>query len=246
MNNARKPRFYHPHPIQVETYIELESDAAQHISRVLRMNVDEAILLFDNQGGEYLGILKNITPKATQVYISEHFDHHNESCLKLHLAQSLVRADRMDLIIQKATELGVYEITPLITTRSIIKLDQKTLTKKMQHWSNIIISAAQQCGRTQLPILNQAVKLNSFLKTPFEGINIYFDPTETDSLKSITPPPKAARLLVGPESGLDDNEIKLALDHQFKGYTLGPRVLRTETAAIAAVSALQVLYGDLA
>jgi 16S rRNA (uracil1498-N3)-methyltransferase len=127
----------------------------------------------------------------------------------------------------------------------MIKLDKKQLDKKMQHWSNIMISAAQQCGRTYLPILNAPLSLEKFLSTPFMGANVGFDLSATTSLKSIKPTPHAIRLLIGPESGFDEQEIKLATKYQFEFYTLGPRVLRAETASIAALSALQLLYGDL-
>lgn len=243
MSNARKPRLYHPHNLQIESLIQLEPEAAQHITRVLRMNIGEEVILFDNRGGEYLGVIQNIKNK-TEIYITHFFDCNRESPLKLHLGQSLARADRMDFIIQKATELGVDCITPLITARSMIKLDGKALDKKMQHWSNIIISAAQQCGRTHLPTLHLPIRLSAFVSPPFEGLNICFDPMASASLKSLLPS-TAIRLLIGPESGLDESEMNLAMHHHFSAYTLGPRVLRTETASIAALCALQLLHGDL-
>jgi 16S rRNA (uracil1498-N3)-methyltransferase len=244
MTAPRKPRFYHPHPLEIGQVIILESESATHVTRVLRMQIGDALILFNNQGGEYTGIIKH-TKNKTEVEISEYHERNCESPLHLHLGQSLTRNDRMDFIIQKATELGVQHITPLMTVRSMIKLDKKQLDKKMQHWSNIMISAAQQCGRTHLPILNLPLTLEKFLSTSFIGANIGFDLRATASLKSITPAPQAIRLLIGPESGFDEQEIKLATEHQFEFYTLGPRVLRAETASITAISALQVLYGDL-
>lgn len=241
---TRKPRLYHPYPIAIGDQIILSPQAAQHITRVLRMKVGEEVILFNNQGGEYNGIIKQIKNK-TEIYIQEYCDNSRESPLKIHLGQSLVRHDRMDFIIQKATELGVHEITPLITALSIIKLEGKSLEKKYQHWFNIIVSAGQQCGRTQLPVLNAPLLFQTFVSLPFDGAQIGFDLNSKLSLKSLSPTPNALRILLGPESGFDKAEIALAMHHQFKFYTLGPRTLRAETASIAAVSALQLLYGDL-
>lgn len=244
MSTTRRPRIYHPHDLMINTTIYLESEAAQHITHVLRMKINEELILFNNQEGEYLGTIKNIA-KKTEIQIIQYFDRNLESPLIIHLGQSLARGDRMDFIIQKATELGVNHITPLITARSMVKLDKKQLNKKIQHWTNIAISAAQQCGRTHLPIINLPLPFQKFVTVPFEGNNILFDPESNTSIKSILPNPKSIRVLIGPESGFNDSEIALAKNNQFKTYTLGPRILRTETASITALCALQLLYGDL-
>ena len=244
MNIPRKPRLYYLHPLNIGQIISLEPQAAQHITRVLRMQVGEEVILFNNLGGEYTGIIKEIK-KKTDIEVCEYHERNSESPLQLHLGQSLVRSDRMDFIIQKATELGVHHITPLVTMRSMIKLDKKQLEKKIQHWSNIMISAAQQCGRTHLPTLNLPMPFQQFVSTPFMGANIAFDLSATASLKSITPNPSAIRVLIGPESGFDESEMTFMTTHKFELYTLGPRVLRTETASIAALCSLQLLYGDL-
>lgn len=245
MNTARKPRFYHPHSLEIGCPTTLSGESAQHITRVLRMKIGEAIILFNEQGGEYEGVIIAIEKNHITLLIQAHFQIERESALKLHLGQSLLRNDKMDFVIQKATELGVREITPLITTRSIIKLDAKSLEKKLNHWTNIIISAAQQCGRTQLPILNRPLPFQQFVASPFEGMNIGFCPLSSHSLKSIASQPTTIRLIVGPESGFEDLEMSLATQHNFTPYRLGPRVLRAETATITALSALQSLFGDL-
>ncbi len=244
MNTIRRPRIYHSQDLAINTNIYLESEAAQHITRVLRMQINDEIILFNNQGGEYLGSIKNIA-KKTEIQIIQYFDRTVESPLVIHLGQSLARGDRMDLVIQKATELGTTHITPLITARSMIKLDEKQLHKKLQHWINITISAAQQCGRTHLPIINTPISFQKFIMIPFEGNNILFDPNASLCLQSLTLHNKAIRVLIGPESGFTENEILLAKQNQFETYTLGPRVLRTETASITVLSALQLLHGDL-
>lgn len=244
MNAPRRPRIYHPQDLAINTNIYLESEAAAHITRVLRMKLNDEIILFNNQGGEYLGSIQNIG-KKTEIQIIQYFDRNIESPLTLHLGQSLARGDRMDFVIQKATELGVTHITPLITARSMVKLDEKQVHKKLQHWINIAISATQQCGRTHVPIINSPIALQKFIMLPFEGNNILFDPASLISLKSLTLHSKAIRVLIGPESGFNEDEILLAKNNQFETYTLGPRVLRTETASITALSALQLLHGDL-
>jgi len=183
------------------------------------------------------------------MYISEYIPTDIESPLKIHLIQSIVRADKMDFIMQKATELGVDAITPILSTHCIVKLDKldkKAIDKKMQHWSNIIISAAQQCGRTRLPVLHIPELFSVYINTPFEGNNIIFEPRAQQSIHRLPAHPnKKMRILLGPESGFTENELQLARDNQFESYSLGPRILRAETASLSALAVLQVLYGDL-
>jgi 16S rRNA (uracil1498-N3)-methyltransferase len=204
---------------------------------------EEEIILFNGQGGEYPAKLF-ITKKQATVHILGFTDINREGTLKIHLAQGLARGDRMDFIVQKATELGVTSITPLFTKNCAVKLDEMRATKRLQHWQNIAISAAEQCGRTTLPLLFAPMTFTEWVKQPFAGLSIVFDINSQTSLKTLKQPSQL-RVAIGPESGWDNHENALMISQGFLSASLGPRILRTETASIAALSIIQGLFGDL-
>jgi 16S rRNA (uracil1498-N3)-methyltransferase len=214
--------------------------------RVLRLGVGAAITLFDGAGGEYAARIEALRKDAVLVEVGAHALVERESPLAVTLAQGVSRGERMDWVIQKATELGVRRIVPLITQRSVVRLDARQAQKKSQHWRGISIAACEQCGRTRLPELASAVDLQEFLGSAAreEAHRLVLSPTGSLRIGEMKALQKLI-LLIGPEGGLAPEEVDAALAQGFVAVRLGPRILRTETAAIAALAALQQAFGDL-
>lgn len=238
------PRVFCAFPLATAQSITLDNTAEHYLLNVLRLKNQSAVILFDGVGGEYSATL-SIIGKKVHAHIHAFIATQREALLSLHLGQTLVRGDRMDWVIQKATELGVHQLTPLLTAHCAVKLDEARSKKRLHHWQQIAISASEQCGRTQLPIIHPPLPLQEWVKQNNHVLSLIFEPTSHCSLKNI-PPAKAIRLAIGPESGWSHQEIALMQENGFMCCSLGPRILRTETAAITAISLLQGLYGDLA
>jgi len=224
----------------------ISGNAANHIARVLRLGVGDAVTLFDGRGGEYASRIEALKKDAVEVAVGEHTAIERESKLTLTLAQGISRGERMDLVMQKATELGVQRIVPLITKRSVVRLDPGQAQKKLQHWRGIVIASCEQCGRNRLPELAAPRDLHEFLGNDAEtkATRVLLSPLGTLRIADLEPAQKLT-VLIGPEGGLAPEEIEGALARGFIGVQLGPRILRTETAAIAALAALQQAFGDL-
>lgn len=237
------PRIYYPHPFSIGDEIEFDKESSHYFLNVLRLKPQEEIILFNGQDGEFKAEFIPLK-KIAHAKIMSFAAINREPSFALHLGQAIARGDRMDLVIQKATELGVSEITPLLTRKCNIKLDEVNSPKKMQHWQRIIISACEQSGRTALPLLHPPRPLTDWAAQPFSGCSLLFDLNGSQSLKNISKP-TAIRLAIGPESGWTSEENSLLLTKGFEACTLGPRVLRTETAGLAAISILQGLFGDV-
>jgi 16S rRNA (uracil1498-N3)-methyltransferase len=220
--------------------------AANHMMRVLRLAVGAAITLFDGAGGEYAARIESLRKDAVRVEVGAHAAIERESPLDVTLAQGVSRGERMDWVIQKATELGVQRIVPLITARSVVRLDAHQAPKKLQHWRGIAISACEQCGRNRLPELAAPMDLLDFLggDAPGNAMRLVLSPAGNLRIGAIKPVQKIT-LLIGPEGGLAPDEAEAAITRGFAAVQLGPRILRTETAAIAALAALQQQFGDL-
>jgi 16S rRNA (uracil1498-N3)-methyltransferase len=240
------PRIYYPHPLLINEIITFDKTTSHYLTQVLRLKNDASVILFNGEGGEYLAKYHAVkkSGRETQVLVLSFQEANRESSLALHLGQGLVRGDRMDLVIQKATELGATSITPLISKHCAVKLDEERASKRLSHWQNIAISAAEQSGRTQLPIIHPPISLAEWVKQDFHGTSLLFEPTSPLGLKNIVSN-QAIRLAIGPESGWDITEVNLMTTHQFTACRLGPRIFRTETAGIVALSILQGLFGDL-
>ena len=243
----RTPRIYVEVPSFVlNTEVTLNKEQTHYLSRVLRLKPLQLVTLFNGQNHyEYSAKIKEIQKNAIVLDIIDSKQVFNESPLSIHLGQAISKGEKLDLVIQKATELGVQEITPLITHRSECK--KSNLDKKHAHWIKIAISAAEQCGRTKILNVHAPTNFEQWL-TQKTSIGITLDPTA--SLRLIQnlftqSPPKNIQLLIGPEGGLTPEEIKLSQQHNFKSVSLGNRILRTETAPLAAISILQNLWGDL-
>lgn len=225
--------------------LALPDDAFRHWVQVLRARLGDSVVLFNGRGGEYLASLKELNRRDARVAIECHVDVDRESALQLMLAQSVSKGDRMDYTLQKAVELGVSSIQPLISERSVVKLDAERWASKLEHWQGVVIAACEQSGRTRLPRLLPILKLQTWLDQPLDvGAKLTLAPTASAAFRDL-PRQASACLLVGPEGGLGDAEIAHSERSGFSPVRLGPRVLRTETAGVAALSAMQALWGDL-
>lgn len=239
----RIPRVYCPISLALNTPITLSDNAAHYLGKVLRMSAGRPIVVFNGEGGEYSGTISDVSKKQVQV-ILEHFDDlERESPLAIELAVGLSRGERWDFVLQKATELGVTRIVPLATERGEVKLKGDRLDKKWQHWQQIIISACEQCQRNRIPELAPVTTVADYLDKAHAEQKFVLHHRDNQGLPASLSPSSAA-LLIGPEGGLSDAEIAAARTAGFNPLTLGPRVMRTETAPIAAISVLQYQWGD--
>lgn len=240
----RIPRIHTGQLLQAESTFDLEPGPSQHLSRALRMQQGSALVLFDGRGGQYPATISCIDKKRVSVTTGEHHDVEVESPLSVHLGIAVSRGERMDWVVQKATELGATQITPLLTERSEVKLKGERMKKKQDHWQQIAISACEQCGRNRVPVINALQPLSPWLAECEANLRLVLH-HRADTLPGQEHSPKTVALLIGPEGGLSDNEILLAQQQAFQSLRLGARVLRTETAPLAALSILQARWGDM-
>lgn len=231
--------------LSTDQILTLPEEASRHLVQVLRLREGDDFVLFNGQGGEYEAVLHHVAKREVQARIGRYDAVSRESLLPLTLAQCVSKGDRMDYTLQKAVELGVSAIVPLLSERSVVKLDAERWAKKMEHWRGIIISACEQSGRTRIPSLRTPLALDHWLNEAADSaLKLTLAPTARRSLRGIDPNQQPVLLLVGPEGGLSDAEIHLAERQGFDAVTLGPRILRTETAGVAALAAIQALWGD--
>jgi len=241
----RISRIYHPERLHVDLEIELASQSAIHLTRVLRCKEQDELILFNGNGSEYPAVITSINRNHVWVKVLSHHDSNNESPLTITLVQAISKGERMDYTIQKAVELGVNTIIPLITERSL-NLKSDRVEKKLTHWKGIAISACEQCGRNIIPAITTPVLLNNWLNDSNEDeLNLMLAPSAGKHLNNITYSQENITLLIGPEGGLSGNEITQCLDHGLTGIQMGPRILRTETAAVTSLSIIQYNWGDL-
>ena len=226
----------------------LEGDRARYLGRVLRLAVGDDVSVFNGEGGEWSAGIDAMTKSTVTLSIGAQAESETESALKIHLVQGISRGERMDFVVQKATELGVKRITPLLTEYGVVKLDAARAEKRRDHWQNIAVSACEQSGRTRLPLIDTPMALKDwFGNKPTEvDAELILAPGAPASLASIAAPETKVCVLIGPEGGFSHTEYEDADVAGFRAVSLGPRVLRTETAAIAALTAMQTLWGDLA
>jgi 16S rRNA (uracil1498-N3)-methyltransferase len=242
----RVTRVFVEEPLATGREQQLGTAAAAHVSRVLRLRTGDELTLFDGRGGEYAATIIAASRTAVRVRVREHRPIERESPLRITLVQGISRGERMDWVIQKATELGVAAIVPAVTEHSVVKLNASQARKKHEHWYAIAVSACEQSGRNRLPELSFPRALRQWLaEAPRNGSRVLLDPSAERGLATIGRV-AALTLLIGPEGGLAAGERELAVKQGFLSMRVGPRVLRTETAAIAAISALQAMFGDAA
>jgi 16S rRNA (uracil1498-N3)-methyltransferase len=240
----RIPRIYTGQELRGNTRIELEPGPSAHIARALRMREGDKLTLFNGEGGEYPTEIATIDKKKVVVTTGTHRALELESNLQIHLGIAVSRGDRMDWIVQKATELGVNTLTPLFTERTEVRLTGQRAAKKIHHWQQIAISACEQCGRNRIPAIQALQNIGDWL-TSTEAQRKFVLHHRADSIGGVSDKPASIALLVGPEGGLGDNEIGAAEQAGFQSLRLGPRVLRTETAPLAAIAILQARWGDM-
>lgn len=225
--------------------ITLPERAATHASRVLRLQAGESVALFNGDGNDYMSELLLVKKDGVTAKVKSVKKVDRESPIKVTLAQAISSGDRMDFTIQKAVEMGVTEIQPIASQRSVVKLSGERAEKRREHWQNIVISACEQSGRAVVPEVAAPLDLANWLGTaPVFTTAITLSPTATQTLQDLKKPDGAICLLIGPEGGLTTDEISLAEAHHFTPVRLGNRILRTETAALAALAAMQILWGD--
>ena len=246
----RNPRIYQNMSWAVGETITLSDDAFGHTIRVLRLKDGDCITLFNGleyQGelGEFQGELINVSKKNAQAIIKSFTKVTNESPVNIHLGQAISRGDRMDFTLQKSVELGVNTITPLFTERCGVKISGERLQKKIEQWQKIVISACEQSGRCSIPRVNTTKSLDDWLSQETSALKLNLHPKAKHSIITLPNENDRIRLLIGPEGGLSDTEIEKANKWQFIDVLLGPRVLRTETAALTAITALQCRFGDI-
>lgn len=240
----RIPRVYLDLPLSTGTEIELPEAAHNHLVRVLRMKQGFKLVLFNGDGFDYQAELSNVAKRESCVRIIAADSNDRESPIDIHIGQGLSRGERMDYAVQKATELGVQSLTPLFTDRSEVKLTADRQEKRSAHWQQISISASEQSFRAKPMSVNAPLSLTEWIEQCEAELKLILHPhLELTSLNS-EPRPSSVALLIGPEGGLEESEVELALQKGFKPWLLGSRILRTETAPIAAASVLNYLWGD--
>jgi len=237
-------RIYQNRTLQINDQFELDKATSHRLSTVLRLKTEKSIILFNGDGFEYLATITPFKRHALFVHIIEKIEKNLESPLKIHLGQGLSKGDKMEFVVQKATELGVTSITPLLSERTVVHLNSERLENKNEHFTKVAIHASEQCGRTQVPTIEKVCDLKQWAFERAESTRLVLSPTASQTLKAISLEKKSIALLIGPEGGLTEAEVEFACKKGFQAIALGPRILRTETAAIAMIAALQCLVGD--
>ena len=241
----RIPRIFTDSPLAVGSQCQLDDNAANHVGRVLRMQAGQALLLFNGDGQDYHATITEAGKKHVQVAVTEAAENETESSLRVVLGQTLSKGDRMDYAVQKAVEMGVSEIVPLTTERCDVKLKGDREDKRLRHWQQVAISAAEQCGRARVPEIQPVMTVQQWLEHARAcDLRLVLHHRTERSLNTLEKPSNIA-LMIGPEGGLTAEEIALAEDNGFLPVALGPRVLRTETAPVAAIALCQWLWGDI-
>jgi 16S rRNA (uracil1498-N3)-methyltransferase len=238
-------RIYYPFVLSTDNYVTLTDDATNHVANVLRARTGQAVVLFNGDGNEYSAQLFEVAKRRVVVRVDSKISISIESPLSIHLGQGISRGDKMEWVIQKSVELGVTDITPLITERCGVKLSEERWSKKHEQWQKLAIAACEQCGRNVLPILHAPSLFNDWINLSTNQVRLTLHPRAEKAFRHVAMPSAGARLLIGPEGGFSDQEIYQTEQNGFQTIQLGPRVLRTETAAITAIAALQAIHGDL-
>lgn len=244
----RHLRFYVPLSLNVGDILQIPEEKARHLTQVLRLSLGAEFVLFNGDGHEYATRLTEVKKRqlTAEILASERIN--KESTVQIHLLQGLSLGDRMDTTIQKCVELGVNSISPLRTSRSNLKLDEKRLEKKHEHWFKIVQSACEQSGRNTLPQLQKTTQFESAVRhyaANTSMLKLILDPLAKTKITQLTTSATKVSLLVGPEGGFTDEELQLAQQCDFLPLSLGPRILRTETAGMVAIAGIQIKWGDI-
>lgn len=244
--SMRIPRIYVELPLQENSVFDLPQTSFQHVCKVLRLKNDYSLILFNGQGGQYTAKLKNVEKRSAQVAVETFQALTNESSIKVTLGQTLSRGERMDYAIQKAVEAGVHTIQPLFSERCEVKLNSERLDKKIQHWQQTAISAAEQSGRGHVPKIKEPINLLEWVEECKDMLKITLHHHSAKPISQMSAPTdKSISVLIGPEGGLTEDEVESSVKQGFQPVALGPRVLRTETAPIVALTCINLLWGDI-
>ena len=242
----RIPRIYVDLPLQESSVFDLPQASFQHVCKVLRLKNDYSLILFNGQGGQYQAKLINVEKRSAQVEVLNYQALENESPIKVTLGQTLSRGERMDYAIQKAVEAGVHRIQPLFSERCEVKLNTERLDKKIQHWQQIAISAAEQSGRGHVPEVLSPINLLDWTNDCKDMLKITMHHHSAKPISEMSEPEdKAVSVLIGPEGGLTESEVEASIQHGFQPVALGSRVLRTETAPVVILTCINLLWGDI-
>ncbi|WP_289781837.1 16S rRNA (uracil(1498)-N(3))-methyltransferase [Legionella lytica] len=241
----RTVRIYQPGDYQCGQLLELSPEASQHVGVVLRMQAGEFLTLFCGDNREFAATIHTVKKKQVIVTIDSMTEVSKESPLRIHLAQAISKGERMELVMQKAVELGVSSITPIITERCVVKLDKERMAKKLHQWQSIVIAACEQSGRNMVPQVHQPLSFAQYLQEVQAELKLILHPGTDKTWRDYSLSNVNISLLIGPEGGLSDDEMTTACTQGFQPLSLGPRILRTETAAITVLSVLQAVGGDL-
>ena len=242
-------RFYHSKPININENIVMDDFAAHHALKVMRLKNNDQLILFNGDGSDITGQVINISKRQVKVSIKSKKNIRSESNLRVILLQALTSSEKMDLIIQKTTELGISEIQPIVCERSIVKIKKEKIEKKLSHWRQVTIAACEQCGRAKVPKIHEPENIIKYLERTIESdkdTKIILSPEASKSLDNIAPNIKQdIKVLIGPEGDFTKQELDYSIQKGFSPIKIGPRILRTETAPICILSILQYKYGDI-
>jgi len=242
-------RFYHSEPISINEIIVMDDFAAHHALKVMRLKNNDKLILFNGDGTDYTGQVISIIKRQVQVSIKSKKNIGSESNIRVILLQALTSNEKMDLIIQKTTELGISEIQPIVCERSIVKIKNEKIEKKLLHWRQVSIAACEQCGRAEIPTIHKPINIIKYLEKLAEydkGTKIILSPKASKSLENTIPNIKQdIKVLIGPEGDFTKQELDYSIQKGFLPIKIGPRILRTETASICILSILQYKYGDI-
>ncbi len=240
----RVPRVYIESTLAINERLQLPKQVAHHLVNVLRLKAGQTLTVFNGQGGEYSAHINHLDKRQADILINEFIAIDRESPVEIHLGQVLARGEKMDWIIQKSVELGVKQITPLFSQYCNVKLPADRIEKRVRHWEAVIISACEQSGRTAIPLIHPPIQLDNWLAQTKADQRFICHP-ELPKTSNTMNSPQTIAIAIGPEGGFSDAEIKQAMHHQFTSLNLGPRVLRTETAGLTAITVIQSSWGDL-
>jgi 16S rRNA (uracil1498-N3)-methyltransferase len=225
--------------------VPLPEDAVAHLVRVLRLGLGDPVTLFNGDGFDYAARISSLSKKAAEAQVLTQCRVENESGLHLTLAQGIARGEKMDLILQKATELGVVRIAPVVTERTEVRLDSERAAKRMLHWRGVVVAACEQSGRARIPEVMEPQTLAHFASDTTPGLHFILDPLAEKGIADAgIEAGQRVTLLIGPEGGLSERDRLVLRAAGYQGLRLGPRILRTETAGLAALAAINALFGD--
>lgn len=245
----RITRIYCPLQLQNQQEISLDAETSHRLLRVLRLQVNDLIVVFNTNNGAYKATITSIQKGKVKILLADSYPSSADPPIAINLAQALLRNEKMDFVIQKATELGVTSIMPIATEHCNLILNSERQERRLQHWQEVAISASEQSGRCSIPKISALQSLQNYLTNSKENLKLVLAPKATIGLSKLIQQqkilPKTLTILIGPEGGLSMHEIDLLQQYNFKSTSLGPRILRTETASLVALSILQAKWGDL-